>query len=78
MSALTINHSYTATFGHSEHDVPGRMTLEASTEAEAIAEANKFVESGFRSGTWINVSLEDGVYGAANRDGKAVGSITRY
>lgn len=70
--------TFTATFGHHERDIPGRMTLEATTEAEAIAEAKRFVEAGYRDGTWINVSLGNGAYSCANRHGKAVGELFPY
>jgi hypothetical protein len=72
-----MSHTYTAKYAHNNSDVPGRIELAATTEAAAIAEADAFVEQGY-DGTWINVSLEGGAYAAVNRNGRAVGEITRY
>jgi hypothetical protein len=71
-------HTFTASFGHNHNDVPGHITLESTTEKDAIAEARRFVEAGYRNGTWINVDLGNGAYAASNQDGKAVGEVTRY
>ncbi len=72
------DHVFTATFAHGGSDSPGRITLDAATESEAIAEANAFVVAGMRNGTWINVTLPDGAYAARNVHGKAVGATTRH
>lgn len=67
--------TYTARFAHSDADLPGEINLSATTEAEAIAEINEFVASGYRNGTWANVDFTGGrSYCAQNVHGKAVGA----
>jgi hypothetical protein len=63
---------YTAIFAHSDSDVPGKLTLDASNDVEAKAELKAFVESGYRNGTWANIELSDGAgFGYRNEHGKA-------
>lgn len=50
------------------------MELDATTDAEAVAELRKIVEAGYRNETHANVELSDGrIYGAANKSGEAHG-----
>lgn len=69
--------AYPAKYAHSQGDTPGSMTVIAGTDEEAIAEARKFVEKGFRNGTWITVDIADGFYTAQNEHGSAVGKLTK-
>lgn len=67
--------TYQAVFGHDANAIPGRITLQASTDDQAIKEVRAFVADGNRNGTWANVQLSDGrVYGASNKHGEAVGA----
>lgn len=70
--------TYTAAYGHEENCTPGRITITASNRDEAIAQARKFVEDGFRNLTWISLDLGDCGYAARNVHGRAVGELTSY
>lgn len=68
---------YVARYAH-DHDngTPGRLTLDASTDAEAKAEVIAFVKAGYRNSTWCSVELGDGsTYTAHNKHGSAVAGI---
>lgn len=67
--------TYTATYSHSETDSTGVLTLDAATDAQAVAEVRAFVASGYRNGTWASTLLQDGrSYTARNEHGAAVGA----
>lgn len=65
--------TYIARYAHSDEDTVGNLELNASTDAEAIAELKDFVTSGYRNGTWANVELSTGeAFGCRNRHGTAI------
>jgi hypothetical protein len=64
---------FEAKYGHDEYCTPGVMTIEATDESDAIAQARAFVEDGYRNKTWINLDIGDSAYRATNEHGKAVG-----
>ena len=65
--------TYRAAYAHNDHDHPGHIYLDASSDAEAVAEVKGFVESGYRNSTWATVRLSDGrLYQAENRHGDAL------
>ncbi len=75
MANLTTH--YTALHADSDNDLPGDLDLQATTDAEAVAEVNKLVAEGFRNSAWASIELSDGRgYIASNQDGKAVGQYT--
>lgn len=50
------------------------LTLDATTDAAAVAEVRQMVEAGYRNETACLVALQDGrTYGASNKHGNAVG-----
>ncbi|HOW47355.1 MAG TPA: hypothetical protein PLB26_06845 [Rubrivivax sp.] len=66
--------TYIAVYAHADTDMPGSLELDATTDAEAIAEIKQLVESGYRNGTWATVELSDGRTASyCNRHGEAVG-----
>lgn len=69
---------YTGKYGHEINAVPGSVAFDAENDIDAMAQANIFVEAGYRGGTWINISLNDGAYHCHNEHGKAVGNRTYY
>ncbi len=67
--------TYTARYAHSDSDDAGVLSLDATTDAQAVAEVRRFVESGYRNQTWACVELQDGrSYCVRNQHGKALGS----
>lgn len=71
--------NYTARYGHNDNDMPGRITIQADSGEDAIAQAKAFVEAGQRNGTWISVTLSDTeVAGYRNVNGRAIGGIEHY
>lgn len=68
---------YIAIYGHTENCIPGRLTLDARTDAEARAEVDAFVAAGYRNETWCRVALSDGTdHFALNRHGDAKSADT--
>lgn len=64
---------YTAKYGHSNNDAQGRLNLDATDDASAMAEVDGFVAAGYRNGTWATIELSDGsAYTARNEHGRAV------
>lgn len=71
--------NYTASYGHNDNDMPGRITFAADSREDAIAQAQAFVEAGQRNGTWINLNLSDTeIAGYRNVHGRAKGGIDHY
>ena len=64
---------YSATITHF-NGTTGRLDLDATTDAEAIAEISKIAVDGYRSGTSLQTTLANGnSYGVRNASGRAVG-----
>ena len=72
--------TYTATIGHQPDCIPGKLSIEALDDADAIRQVDAFVEDGYRNLTWANLSLQEreGAYAACNKHGLAVGNVTIY
>lgn len=64
---------YTATYIHGENSAGGKITLDATTDDEAIAEIRDFVSQGYRNETTATVELTQGYYQAWNEHGCVVG-----
>lgn len=67
----------TAKYAHDANDIPGELVFEGSEE-EIKKKARKFVQDGFRDGTWINIDFGDHAYAVRNVLGKAVARNTVY
>lgn len=66
---------YQAKFAHSPDDTTGTMSLDATTDQEAIIEVSDFVRDGFRNASWARVDLSGGrSYLVENQHGEAVGT----
>lgn len=74
----TRNHParrYTARCG-AGNGHPAVLTLDATTDAEAMAEIDAIVADGYRNEQWASVELADGrSYIANNLHGQAVGRL---
>lgn len=66
---------YVALYTQSSTSDTTDMRLDATSDAQAVAELRKAVEAGYRNETHANVQLSDGrIYGASNKHGAAHGA----
>lgn len=66
--------TYTVRYTQSNTSDTTNMHLDATNDAQAVAELRKIVEAGYRNETHASVELSDGrIYGAVNKSGTAKG-----
>ena len=65
--------TYPMIYGHDDGGTPGRTTVQAVTDEDAVEQARRFVGDGYRDNTWATIDLGESVYTARNVHGQAVG-----
>lgn len=65
--------TYPMIYGHDDGGTPGRTTLQAINDENAIDQARRFVADGYRNSTWATLELGESAYTAHNVHGQAVG-----